>query len=85
MRMAISETLSVRLTPEARQILAEAAPTHDAAGASALARDILERWAAETKASQIKAGIARAVAYMKAHPDGWDDDPHSFFPGIPEE
>jgi hypothetical protein len=50
-----------------------------------MTRDILERWAAETKASQIKAGIARAVAYMKAHPDGWDDDPHSFFPGIPEE
>jgi hypothetical protein len=84
MRMATSETLSVRLTPEARLILAEAAATHDAAGASALARDILERWAAETKAAQIQAGIKQLVSYMKAHPDGWDDDPESFFP-MPKE
>jgi hypothetical protein len=83
--MATSETLSVRLTSEARRVLAEAAPTHDAAGASALARDILERWAAETKAEQIRAGVDRAVAYMHAHPQGWDDDPHSFFPAIPKE
>jgi hypothetical protein len=82
--MATSETLSVRLTPEARRVLAEAAPTHDAAGASALARDILERWAAETKAAQIQSGVDRLVSYMEAHPQGWDDDPDSFFPGLPK-
>jgi len=85
MRMATSETLSVRLTPEARRILAESAATHDAAGASALARDILERWAAKTKAAQIQGGIDRLVSYMNAHPEGWDDDPQSFFPGISQE
>jgi hypothetical protein len=41
--MAATETLSVRLNPQARRVLAEAASTHDAAGASALARDILEQ------------------------------------------
>ena len=77
--MASSETLSVRLTPATRRILAKAAPTHDAAGASALARDILERWAAETLASQIKTSIEGAVEYLRAHPDGWGDDPTEFF------
>ena len=79
--MASSETLSVRLTAEARRVLAESASTHDAAGASALARDILERWATETKAAQIQAGIDRLVSYIKAHPEGWDDDPDDFFSG----
>jgi hypothetical protein len=83
--MASSETLSVRLTPETRRVLAEAASTHDAAGASALARDILERWAAETMASQIQAGIDRAVSYLQVHPEGWDDDPDSFFQGKPKK
>jgi hypothetical protein len=81
--MAASETLSVRLTAEARRLLAEAAPTHDAAGASALARDILERWAAETKAAKIRAGIADLVSYIKEHPEGWDDEPDDFFKGVP--
>ena len=40
-----SEVLSVRLSVEARRILDESAATHDASGASALARDILEKWA----------------------------------------
>ena len=77
--MAASETLSVRLTTATRRILAEAAPTHDAAGASALARDILERWAAETVAAQTQTSIEQAIAYLKDHPDGWDDDPAAFF------
>jgi len=52
-----------------REILASAAATHDAAGASALARDILEKWAAENKKAQIHAGIERLNAYMDAHPE----------------
>ena len=78
--MAATETLSVRLTPATRRVLAEAAPTHDAAGASALARDILERWASEMLAAQTKASIDRAVEYLRTHPEGWDDDPADFFP-----
>ena len=77
-RMAITETLSVRLSPQTRSVLAEAAATHDAAGASALARDILERWASETVAAQTRAGIERAAAYLKAHADGWADEPADF-------
>ena len=77
--MAVTETLSVRLTSAARRILAEAAPTHDAAGASALARDILERWAAETLAAQTKTSVDRAVDYLRSHPEGWADDPADFF------
>jgi hypothetical protein len=77
--MAITETLSVRLTPATRRVLAEAAQTHDAAGASALARDILERWAAETLAAQTKASQERAISYLRSHPEGWDDDPADFF------
>jgi hypothetical protein len=78
--MAITETLSVRLTPQTRQILAAAAHTHDAAGASALARDILERWAAETLADQTRASIDRAAEHLRTQPDGWVDDPADFFP-----
>jgi hypothetical protein len=80
--MARSETLSVRLDPQTRRILAEAAGTHEAAGASALARDILERWASETLAAQTRSGIERAAAYIREHSDGWDDEPGDFFPGI---
>ncbi|MDQ2909103.1 MAG: hypothetical protein M3R44_07125 [Candidatus Eremiobacteraeota bacterium] len=80
--MAVTGTLSVRLDSETRRVLAEAAGTHDAAGASALARAILERWAAETLAERTRAGVERAVAYLRAHPDGWDDEPADFFPGI---
>jgi hypothetical protein len=77
--MATSETLSVRLTPATRRVLAEAAKTHDAAGASALARDILERWAAETLAARTKTSLERAVSYLRIHPEGWADDPADFF------
>ncbi len=79
--MAATETLSVRLDPQTRRVLAEAAATHDAAGASALARDILERWAAQTLAAQTRASIERAAAYLRAHPAGWADEPAEFFPG----
>jgi hypothetical protein len=82
--MAPSVTLSVRLSRETRRILAEAAPTHDAAGASALARDILEKWAADTQAARTSAGIDRAVSYLIAHPEGWDDEPDEFFQGAPQ-
>ena len=78
-RMAATETLSVRLTPATRRVLADAAATHDAAGASALARDILEQWAAETLASQTKTSVERAVDYLRTHPEGWADDPTDFF------
>jgi hypothetical protein len=82
--MARSATLSVRLDPETRRTLAEFAQTHDAAGASALARTILERWAADVKASQTRDSIDRAVSYLAGHPGGWDDDPADFFPGAGE-
>ena len=80
--MAKTETLSVRLCPETRRVLAAAAATQDVAGASALAREILERWAAETLATQRRASIERAAAYLSAHPEGWADDPAGFFPGV---
>ena len=78
--MAKTHTLSVRVTPATRQALAEAAATHDAAGASALARDILERWAAQTLAARTQAAIERVVVHLQEHPDGWDDEPGDFFP-----
>lgn len=77
--VATTETLSVRLTPATRRVLAEAAQTHDVAGASALARDILERWAAETLASQTKTSLQQAIDYLRGHPEGWADDPADFF------
>ncbi len=80
--MAVTETLSVRLTPATRRVLAQAAATHDAAGASALARDILEEWAAKTVAAQTRNSIERAAAYLHAHPEGWGDEPADFFPGV---
>jgi hypothetical protein len=76
-----SEILSVRLSPRARQILNEAAATQDVAGASALARDILERWAAETHEAKVQASAERAATFLREHPD-WGDDPADFFPGI---
>ena len=78
--MATSETLSVRLKPETRRILADAAATHDAAGASALARDILEQWAEGTIAAKRRADVQTVASYLKAHPEGWDDNPEDFFP-----
>jgi hypothetical protein len=41
------EKLSVRLDAQTRRALADAASAHDAAGALALARDILEKWFAD--------------------------------------
>lgn len=77
--MAISETLSVRLDARTRRVLAEAAASHDAAGASALARRILEEWAAQTLAAEIDASIEKAVSYLRAH-ESWADEPADFFP-----
>jgi hypothetical protein len=81
--MAPTETLSVRLSPATRRVLADAAATHDAAGASALARDILEKWAAETLAAQTKVSLERAIDYLRTHPEGWADDPADFFRDAP--
>ena len=55
---------------------------HDAAGASALARAILEQWAEESLASQTQISIARAAAYVGSRPAGWGDDPADFFPSV---
>jgi hypothetical protein len=77
--MAKTETLSVRVSPRTKQLLTEAAPRHDAVGASALARDILERWADDAQAREINEGIQRAVSYLRTHGD-WVDDPADFFP-----
>ncbi len=76
-----SEILSVRLSPHARKILNDEAATHDAAGASALSRDILERWATETHEAKVKASAERAAAFLLEHPD-WGDNPADFFPSI---
>ncbi len=75
--MAKTTTLSVRLHPDTRRVLAEAASTQDAAGISALARDILERWARERIAAERLAGLKRAADYLRARPD-WDE-PSDFF------
>ncbi len=82
--MAASETLSVRLTPSARRALDEAAAERAVAGASALAREILEHWPTERRATQARAGIQRTVSYLRDNPDGWSDEPADFFPGITE-
>jgi len=81
--MADQDTILVQLGPETHRILVEGSLSKDAAGASAFAGAILEQWAADTKAAQIRAGVDRAAAYLKAHPDGWDDDPNDFFGGTP--
>jgi len=77
--MATSETLSVRLTAETRRILAESASTHDRAGASALAREILERWAAATLAERRRESTAAAMAFLEARDGDWGDEPSEFF------
>ena len=74
-------TLSVRLAPETRHLLAELAKTQDAPGASALAREILERWAAKARAAKERESLERAVSYLRTH-DAWDDDPSDFFPAV---
>jgi hypothetical protein len=84
MSMTRTVILSVRLSARTRRILAEAAATHDAVGASALARDILEHWAAQRQASKIQSSIEGVVSYLRSH-DGWDDEPSDFFPPAVEK
>lgn len=79
--MTKSATLSVRLEPQTRRLLGELARTHDAAGASALAREILERWASEVLAAKRRESLDRAISYLHTH-DAWDDDPGDFFSPI---
>ncbi len=82
--MATPETLSVRLSREARAALDEAAAEGEVAGASALAREILEQWAEARRSAKIRSGVQRAVSYLIAHPSGWSDEPAEFFPGASE-
>jgi hypothetical protein len=77
--MQKSETLSVRLAPYTRQVLDDEAGVRGVAGASALARDILESWVAEQRSSQRIADVTRAVSFLRAHPEGWPDEPDDFF------
>jgi hypothetical protein len=60
-------------------------PPRTAPGASALARDILEKWGADGIKSESQESVRRAGDYLKSHLDGWDDDPAEFFPGISKE
>ncbi len=80
--MAPTDTLSVRLTHETRETLIYAAASHDVAGASALAREILEKWARKIRQREVRDGMRKAVSYMLEHPD-WDA-PEDFFPAIKE-
>lgn len=77
--MAKTATLSVRISAKTREALAQAATTHDAAGASAMAREILEQWAEEEERRAIGRTLCDAVSFLKAHPD-WNDEPRDFFP-----
>lgn len=76
--MADTEDLLVRLTPAICRALMEAAASHDKAGASALAHDILERWAAETLAAKTMTSLEQAIDYLRTHQEGWSDDPGDF-------
>lgn len=82
--MAKTATLSVRVSDKTRRALARAAATHDVAGASALARNILERWADEAEARATKRTLRDAVSFLSTHGD-WDDEPADFFPAAGEE
>ena len=77
--MAKTATLSVRVSAKTRRVLAEAAATHDSAGASAMARDILERWAGEAEARATRDSLRNALSFLQQHGD-WDDEPADFFP-----
>jgi hypothetical protein len=81
--MANSPTLSVRLRPEARRILDQAARKRKVAGASRLARQILEQWAERERAIRRKPDLERVAAHLREHPD-WGDDPADFFPLVRE-
>lgn len=79
--MATTDTLSVRLDARTRKALADAARSHDTAGASALARQILEAWAAQSERARLDTSVQKAVTYLRVAGD-WDDDPAEFFPGV---
>jgi len=79
--MAPTQTLSVRLTAETRDVLTKAAHSHDTAGASALARDILEEWVRRVRLLETREGMRKAVSFLLEHPD-WGDDPAGFFPQV---
>lgn len=79
-----TKTLSVRLDPETRRLLGELASTHDAAGASALAREILERWVSDARAAKRRESLERAVSYLRTSGE-WNDDPAEFFPTSEKE
>ncbi len=80
--MAKPETLSVRLSAETRDFLDAVAADHAAAGASALAREILERWVATERVERARVGVQKVISYLHANPNGWDDDPDDFFPPV---
>lgn len=77
--MARSATLSVRVNEKTRRALARAAGKHDVAGASALAREILEQWAEQDEVRATKQSLRDAVSFLQIHGD-WDDEPSDFFP-----
>jgi hypothetical protein len=79
--MAPTQTLSVRLTAETRAALTKAAHSHDTAGASALARDILEKWVRKLALLEMREGMRNAVSFLLENPD-WGDDPADFFPQV---
>jgi hypothetical protein len=79
--MAPKDTLSIPLTAETRDALTRAAHSHDTAGASALAGEILEEWAPKLSALRAKVGAPEAAAILLESAD-WDDDPADFFPQI---
>lgn len=80
--MTKNATLSVRVSARTREILAEEAAEGGVTGLSTLAREILERWAEQALESRRRASLQRAVSYLREHPEGWDDEPAEFFPGI---
>lgn len=82
--MAKTATLSVRVSDRTRRALTVAAAQHDVAGASALARDILERWAEEAEVRATKRTLREAVSFLGAHGE-WDDEPADFFPQAGKE
>jgi hypothetical protein len=77
--MAKTETLSVRVSDKTRRALTQAAAARDVAGASALARDILEHWAEAAELRATKRSLRDAVTFLNTH-NGWDDEPSDFFP-----
>lgn len=82
--MAKTATLSVRISDKTRRALAQAAARHDIAGASALARDILEQWAEDAEARATQRTLRDAVSFLKVHGE-WDDEPSDFFPQAGKE